>query len=147
MHYQLPFLLPGLPYENIYIKTKDGVKINAVFIKQPANRVRCPLLNYISSYFPDMNTGFYTPCCSQNKILSIFLITTFLSSQLATAPTVIFLHGNAGNVGHRLINAKALHSFCGCNIFLLEWRGFGKSDGLASEYGECMLVVLGQQLY
>ncbi|XP_063690128.1 protein ABHD13-like [Bolinopsis microptera] len=82
----------GLPYENIYIKTKDGVKINAVFIKQPANR-------------------------------------------LATAPTVIFLHGNAGNVGHRLINAKALHSFCGCNIFLLEWRGFGKSDGLASEYG------------
>ena len=62
--------------------------------------------------------------------------TSFLTAQLATAPTVIFLHGNAGNVGHRLINAKALHSFCGCNIFLLEWRGFGKSDGLASEYGE-----------
>lgn len=82
----------GLSYENIFIRTKDGVKVNAVFIKQPP-------------------------------------------SKMATAPTILFLHGNAGNVGHRLINAKALHSFCGCNIFLLEWRGFGKSDGLASEYG------------
>ena len=48
----------GLSAENTFVKTKDGVHINLVFIKQPA-----PLLGVV--------------------------------------PTVLFLHGNAGNVGHR----------------------------------------------
>jgi len=48
----------GLPYENIFIKTSDGVKLHTVFIKQPEHK-------------------------------------------LNTAHTVIFFHGNAGNIGHR----------------------------------------------
>ena len=48
----------GLPYENIYIRSSDGIRLHTVLIKQPQ-----PKLN--------------------------------------TAPTVIFFHGNAGNIGHR----------------------------------------------
>ena len=46
----------GLPFENVFVKTSDGVRINLVFIK-------CPVISQ--------------------------------------APTVIYFHGNAGNVGHR----------------------------------------------
>ena len=47
--------IAGLPYENIHIRTEDGVRINAVLIKQTQ----------------------------------------------ANSPTLMYLHGNAGNIGHR----------------------------------------------
>lgn len=50
-------------------------------------------------------------------------------------PTVLYLHGNAGNIGHQLICAKGLHMLCGFNILLLEYRGYGKSEGYPSEWG------------
>lgn len=46
----------GLPFENVYVKTSDGVRINLVFIK---------------------------------------------TSVINKAPSVIYFHGNAGNIGHR----------------------------------------------
>ena len=58
------------------------------------------------------------------------------SPRLAVAPTVLFFHGNAGNIGHRLINSHALYKNCGCNVFLVEYRGYGRSDGSPSERGE-----------
>ena len=82
----------GLPFENFYLKTRDGIRINVMLIKQPAPR-------------------------------------------LAVAPTVLFFHGNAGNIGHRLINSHALYKNCGCNVFLVEYRGYGRSDGAPSEHG------------
>ena len=59
------------------------------------------------------------------------------SAIVAQAPTVLYFHGNAGNIGHRLHNAQALYRHCGFNIFLLEYRGYGKSQGTPSEFGEC----------
>ncbi|GIX90505.1 hypothetical protein CEXT_344841 [Caerostris extrusa] len=50
-------------------------------------------------------------------------------------PTVLYLHGNAGNIGHRLPNAQGLYQFCGCNVLLLEYRGYGLSQGAPSEEG------------
>ncbi|KAL5013441.1 hypothetical protein ScPMuIL_007711 [Solemya velum] len=52
-----------------------------------------------------------------------------------TAPTVIFFHGNAGNIGHRLPNTYGLYSGCGCNVLLVEYRGYGRSEGTPSESG------------
>lgn len=91
VYVQNPAIL-GLPFENLFIKTQDGVNINAIFIKQPP-QFQC------------------------------------------SVPTVLFFHGNAGNVGHRLINAKSWHNYCGCNVLLVEYRGYGKSEGSPSEYG------------
>ncbi|PAA79457.1 hypothetical protein BOX15_Mlig033124g3, partial [Macrostomum lignano] len=50
-------------------------------------------------------------------------------------PTLLFLHGNAGNIGHRLPNAALLFHQCRVNLFLLEYRGYGISTGAPSETG------------
>ncbi|MDA0737381.1 MAG: alpha/beta hydrolase [Nitrospirae bacterium] len=47
---------------------------------------------------------------------------------------VLFLHGNAGNASHRLEDAVHLASL-GTNVFLLSYRGYGKSEGSPSEQG------------
>lgn len=54
---------------------------------------------------------------------------------LPMAPTVVYFHGNAGNVGHRLPNVDALYKQLGCNILLVEYRGYGKSEGKPGEVG------------
>ncbi|XP_042904977.1 protein ABHD13 [Parasteatoda tepidariorum] len=56
-------------------------------------------------------------------------------SIVSNVPTVLYLHGNAGNIGHRLPNAQGLHKFCGYNVLLLEYRGYGHSNGSPSEEG------------
>ncbi|KAK6627585.1 hypothetical protein RUM44_010063 [Polyplax serrata] len=53
----------------------------------------------------------------------------------AKAPTLLFFHGNAGNVGHRLQNMVGLYQFLHCNIVMLEYRGYGLSQGTPTEEG------------
>ena len=48
--------------------------------------------------------------------------------------TLLFLHGNAGNISHR-IDKLALLSKTGVNILIIDYRGYGKSSGLPSEQG------------
>lgn len=52
------------------------------------------------------------------------------SSSPSSPPTLIFFHGNAGNIGLRLPNAVHMHRYLGCNIFLVEYRGYGDSDSV-----------------
>lgn len=52
-------------------------------------------------------------------------------------PTVVYFHGNAGNMGHRLQNATGLFHTCQCNVLLVEYRGYGLSTGVPSERGFC----------
>jgi hypothetical protein len=47
---------------------------------------------------------------------------------------LLFLHGNAGNASHRLPNAAELVAL-GTNVLLLDYRGYGLSDGSPSEAG------------
>ncbi|KAG8228155.1 hypothetical protein J437_LFUL002809 [Ladona fulva] len=85
----------GLPYENIYLRSMDGVMLHLFFIRQPA----------------------------------VFS---------AHVPTVLFLHGNAGNMGHRLQNVAGLYKHLRCNVLMLEYRGYGLSQGVPSEDGLSM---------
>lgn len=48
---------------------------------------------------------------------------------------VLFFHGNAGNIGHRLERAKLLAEGLGLDVLLLEYRGYGLSEGRPSEAG------------
>lgn len=57
------------------------------------------------------------------------------STAISLVPTILFFHGNAGNIGHRLINAAVFHSVCHCNVLLVEYRGYGKSEGYPYEEG------------
>ncbi|PSS03545.1 Alpha/Beta hydrolase protein [Coniella lustricola] len=51
--------------------------------------------------------------------------------------TVLMFHGNAGNIGHRVPIARMLLSLAGCNVFMLEYRGYGLSTGEPGESGIC----------
>ncbi|MBI4972771.1 MAG: alpha/beta hydrolase [Candidatus Omnitrophica bacterium] len=77
----------NLLFEDIYILTEDGVKLNAWFI-------------------PGDNAKY----------------------------TLLFCHGNAGNIGHRLEKLQLLKAI-GLNILIFDYRGYGKSKGSPSEKG------------
>jgi len=47
---------------------------------------------------------------------------------------VLFFHGNAGNVSHRLEHALALTA-AGLDVLLVDYRGYGRSTGRPSEEG------------
>ena len=42
---------------------------------------------------------------------------------------VLFFHGNAGNAADRLERARILHDRFGLDIFLVDYRGYGRSAG------------------
>ena len=47
--------------------------------------------------------------------------------------TVIWFHGNAGNIGDRVNNIKLLHDKAAIDIFIFDYRGYGRSPGTPSE--------------
>ncbi|MFO7983569.1 MAG: alpha/beta hydrolase [Desulfuromonadales bacterium] len=49
-------------------------------------------------------------------------------------PLVLFCHGNAGNISHRIDNLRKLHHL-GVGVFIFDYRGYGRSEGRASEEG------------
>lgn len=49
--------------------------------------------------------------------------------------TMIWFHGNAGNISHRLHNLRQLHDQVGINVLLFDYRGYGQSEGEPSEAG------------
>jgi len=48
--------------------------------------------------------------------------------------TILFFHGNGGNISHRLEKIAILHNL-GLNLFIFDYRGYGKSQGSPSEKG------------
>lgn len=78
----------GLAYEDIFLNTRDGEKINAWFVPKEGTRA-----------------------------------------------TMLWFHGNAGNIGHRVAQIKLYHDRWQVNQMLVEYRGYGKSSGTVSEEG------------
>lgn len=77
----------GLKYNDIYLDTDDGLRLNGWFI--PEDNAR---------------------------------------------GTILFCHGNAGNIGHRLEKIALLQK-ARVNIFIIDYRGYGRSQGKPSEKG------------
>ncbi|SEQ76804.1 hypothetical protein SAMN05421690_100187 [Nitrosomonas sp. Nm51] len=48
--------------------------------------------------------------------------------------TVLFLHGNAGNISHRLEYLSMFHAL-GLNTMIFDYRGYGQSTGVPTEDG------------
>ncbi|MBU1912337.1 MAG: lysophospholipase, partial [Candidatus Omnitrophica bacterium] len=55
-------------------------------------------------------------------------------SNLEAKYTLLFFHGNAGNIGDRIDKLKLLYQ-AGFSILIIDYRGFGKSRGRAMESG------------
>ncbi|KAJ1035690.1 hypothetical protein NDA18_000467 [Ustilago nuda] len=60
---------------------------------------------------------------------------TFDAQLASKRPTVLFLHANAGNMGHRLPLAAVFFKRFGCNVVMLSYRGYGFSTGSPNERG------------
>ncbi len=48
--------------------------------------------------------------------------------------TLLFFHGNAGNISHRLDSLRIFHDL-GLGTLILDYRGYGQSEGTPSEEG------------
>lgn len=48
--------------------------------------------------------------------------------------TVLFCHGNAGNISHRLMSIRQLQAL-GLSVLIFDYRGYGHSEGRPSEAG------------
>ena len=48
--------------------------------------------------------------------------------------TLLFFHGNAGNISHRL-DSIVIFNRMGLDVFIIDYRGYGRSQGRATESG------------
>lgn len=80
----------GLEYDDLTLKTKDGLDISAWYV--PAEDAR---------------------------------------------GIVLFCHGNAGNISHRLDTIRIFHGL-GLGVLIFDYRGYGKSQGRPEEKGTYM---------
>lgn len=67
--------------------------------------------------------------CSDSVRLHGWLIPASPSNHI-----LLFCHGNAGNISHRLDNVRLLNQR-GISVFIFDYRGYGRSDGSISEKG------------
>ncbi|CAE7558906.1 WAV2 [Symbiodinium necroappetens] len=108
---------------------------------------------YVPCVMPGMQTpsdnpeGMRSPADRQMKFEDVFLETVdglrihawFLpagdDSATRSAPTLLFCHANAGNIGLRIPNFEHLIKRLQVNVFALDYRGYGQSEGTPSEEG------------
>lgn len=63
-----------------------------------------------------------------------FLINGWLIQHPRSASTMLYFHGNAGNMADRLDKILEFYNL-GLNVFIIDYRGYGKSQGKPSEHG------------
>jgi abhydrolase domain-containing protein 13 len=69
------------------------------------------------------------PCSDGVNIHAWLMLRTQLG-QKNPLPTLIYFHGNAGNIGLRLPNAVQMMQYLNVNILMVEYRGYGNSDSV-----------------
>lgn len=52
----------------------------------------------------------------------------------ASSRVLLYFHGNAGNISHRLYSIRDFHEI-GLSVFIIDYRGYGQSVGKPSEQG------------
>lgn len=57
-----------------------------------------------------------------------------MKQEIKGRPTMLFFHGNAGNMGMRMDNIEAFYRM-GVNVFIISYRGYGESQGFPTEEG------------
>ena len=58
--------------------------------------------------------------------------------------SLLFLHGNAGNISHRLASLEQFNRL-GLSVLILDYRGYGRSEGRPSEAGTALDARAGWQ--
>ncbi|KAF3481827.1 uncharacterized protein GIQ15_04586 [Arthroderma uncinatum] len=68
------------------------------------------------------------------EVLSAYFIRPS-NKKIKPKVTILMFHGNAGNIGHRVPIAHMMEQELNCNVFMLEYRGYGFSTGTPDEQG------------
>lgn len=55
--------------------------------------------------------------------------------------TILWLHGNGGNISHRVSRIHRFHHALRANILIIDYRGYGRSGGRVSEKGTYLDAV------
>lgn len=94
-------------------------------------------------YFPNIGIGFGMPVPSDIGLdyEDVVFETTdglqlhgwYVSADQARG-VVLFFHGNAGNISHRLDSIEFFHRL-GFSVFIIDYRGYGRSEGKTDEQG------------
>ncbi len=100
----------------------------------------CAALEHLFLYFPDREI-IMTPATigldftdvTFNAADGTKLHGWYLPGEIGQ-PLLVFCHGNAGNISHRVDNLRLLREL-GLSVFIFDYRGYGQSDGKASEPG------------
>jgi hypothetical protein len=107
---------------------------------------------YVPCVMPDMRTpannpeGYRSPAEKGLTFEDVNLLTSdglrihawFIEAgreKTKTAPTILFCHANAGNIGLRVPNYAQIVDRLEANIFAIDYRGYGFSEGAPSEEG------------
>lgn len=85
-----------------------------------------------------------TPMDKKLTFLEEFIVTDdnisihtwiILQKESRKCPTLVYFHGNAGNMGFRLPNAAQMYAKAGINVVMVDYRGYGSSSGTPNEKG------------
>ncbi|KAG1736683.1 Alpha/Beta hydrolase protein [Suillus paluster] len=101
----------GLEYQDLPLVTEDGLTLRCYLLMQRTeiSNSHAPHIDY-----PEQQTH---------------------EEFASTRPTVLMFHGNGGNHGHRIPLAKVFYVKMRCNVLMLSYRGYGRSEGSPSESG------------
>jgi fermentation-respiration switch protein FrsA (DUF1100 family) len=105
----------SLKYDDVTLTASDGVKINGWYVHAPA---------VVEAAVPAARNDEEKE--RQNAAETAAAINPPL--------TILFLHGNAGNISHRLEKLQILVDL-GANTFIIDYRGYGRSEGYPDEQG------------
>jgi fermentation-respiration switch protein FrsA (DUF1100 family) len=99
-------------------------------------------LLYYPSMPPGARTNFDNPARLGLTHEEIFIrtsdgvrIQTWFFPYSPNAATMLYFHGNAGNISYRLVRVQEFRESLKCNILIVAYRGYGKSDGTPNEKG------------
>ena len=95
----------GVSYEDLMIPTRDGEQLHALFFKARA------VVHGERAGDP------------------------LHREAVKTTPTILWLHANAGTVDLRLPTIHDVVAYAKCNVFIIDYRGYGDSTGKPSEPG------------
>lgn len=123
-----------LPYTEEELITPDSERLRIFVLLQGTKlsirRGPPPKIQALEDEKPQQTERKSTP--TQTGITPIDVFDLELASK---RPTVLFLHANAGNMGHRLPLAAVFFKRFGCNVVMLSYRGYGFSTGSPNEKG------------
>ncbi|KAK3011576.1 hypothetical protein RJ639_012222, partial [Escallonia herrerae] len=129
----------NLNYEDVWLRSSDGVRLHAWFIKlAPDFRGFRSGLNWTGFVILEVSGLRLRLVIELLSTISLFFFTEV--SYLTASPTILFFQENAGsilvdNIAHRLEMVRIMLQRLRCNVFMLSYRGYGASDGYPSQHG------------